>query len=242
MNKSLLVVIGLIVLGAIGVYAYQAYQPPQDVERAEVSNVQTATDDDHSDDAMMEDKMKDDSMMKEDEGMMMDKMALDEANITIRKQGSEISVSTEDDVVSINPEEVSFTFTGYAVGKEHEASFDTMEAQLAMPEGELEAAMLTIDPASVNSGIARLDTHLKSDDFFDVEQYPTIVVKLDSIQDGQANGIVDFRGVQKSITFPITVTDSEISADFLFDAAPFDFKYTGVNDEVRIQFQVAYSS
>ena len=36
---------------------------------------------------------------------------------------------------------------------------------------------MTIDVASISTGVAKLDEHLKSEDFFNVAKYPTITFK-----------------------------------------------------------------
>jgi len=66
---------------------------------------------------------------------------------------------------------------------------------------------VTIQSASVNTGVADRDTHLRSEDFFDVEKFPQITFESSSIaagQDGEfvAHGIFTLRGVQKRIDLP----------------------------------------
>jgi polyisoprenoid-binding protein YceI len=58
------------------------------------------------------------------------------------------------------------TLRGRFDKKEGVVSFDR-----AGKNGKVE---LTLDPASVSTGVAPLDTHLKSKDFFDVTQSPTV--------------------------------------------------------------------
>ena len=45
-----------------------------------------------------------------------------------------------------------------------------------------------------------------------------------------------FRGVEKELTVPVTMSDNQISTEFFLDTTPFNLKYTGVNKEVRIKF------
>lgn len=64
---------------------------------------------------------------------------------------------------------------------------------------------LTIDPVSINTGVAKRDDHLRSKDFFDVEQYPAITFvseKVVSTGDGtyQVEGSLTMHGVSKKIT------------------------------------------
>ena len=64
---------------------------------------------------------------------------------------------------------------------------------------------VTIDAASINTGQADRDNHLRSPDFFDVAKYPTIVfkmtrgVKIDDTH-GQLIGDLTIRNVTKPVT------------------------------------------
>lgn len=76
-----------------------------------------------------------------------------------------------------------------------------------------------IDVASVNTGIAKRDDHLKSPDFFDVAKHPTMTFKSKKIQKGSGDGnykitgdltlhgvtkevVLDFEGTLKPIKSP----------------------------------------
>ena len=49
-------------------------------------------------------------------------------------------------------------------------------------------AMITIDPASLHTGYAELDKHLKSSDFFDIETHPEITfVSTGAVQTGASS-------------------------------------------------------
>lgn len=66
----------------------------------------------------------------------------------------------------------------------------------------------TIDAASVNTGNADRDGHLKSEDFFSVEKFPTITFNTTSFkklnsEDYEITGDLTLRGVTKSITLPV---------------------------------------
>ncbi len=67
----------------------------------------------------------------------------------------------------------------------------------------------TIQAASIDTGNANRDTHLKSPDFFDVEKFPTITFKSTSItakskNDFDVTGDLTMHGVTKRVTLPVT--------------------------------------
>jgi polyisoprenoid-binding protein YceI len=74
---------------------------------------------------------------------------------------------------------------------------------------ENSSASLTIDASSVDTNTADRDQHLRSDDFFAVDRYPTItftsarVVRKSSDRFDVA-GTLTIRGVAKEITLPVT--------------------------------------
>lgn len=66
---------------------------------------------------------------------------------------------------------------------------------------------LTIKTESIDSGNAKRDTHLRTPDFFNVKQYPTLSfqsTEVKPIKDGyQVTGNLSLHGVTKSVSFPL---------------------------------------
>jgi polyisoprenoid-binding protein YceI len=67
----------------------------------------------------------------------------------------------------------------------------------------------TIDASSIDTDVADRDKHLRSDDFFAVEKYPTITFESTRIEAMGSNeyavtGKLTMRGVTKEITLPVT--------------------------------------
>jgi polyisoprenoid-binding protein YceI len=67
---------------------------------------------------------------------------------------------------------------------------------------------LTIKPASIDTNNKKRDEHLRSPDFFNVKQYPTIKFESTAVKatkDGyQVTGDLTLHGVTKSVTFALT--------------------------------------
>lgn len=86
-------------------------------------------------------------------------------------------------------------------------SFTEFSGQLLTDGDDFSTAEITfsINPASINTGVADRDAHLKSADFFDVENFPTITFtngKLVKTGDDEFNllGNLVIKGVSQPVT------------------------------------------
>jgi polyisoprenoid-binding protein YceI len=74
-----------------------------------------------------------------------------------------------------------------------------------------------IKAASIDTGIAQRDTHLRTKDFFDVEKYPEITFKSSRVEKkGKgmvAHGTFTMHGVSKEIALPITMTGKFVNPE-----------------------------
>ena len=89
--------------------------------------------------------------------------------------------------------------------------FDKFDGRVATSGASLDKADLSfsVSVATVNTGVNVRDRHLVSEDFFDVEKYPTIEFKSSSVTKDKNNnyivkGKLTIKGVEKEITAPVT--------------------------------------
>ncbi len=90
--------------------------------------------------------------------------------------------------------------------------FDDVDATVTYDaeDPSASALMVEIDPASINSGVADFDQHLKSGDFFEVETYDSITFEstdltFDSPTTGTLTGDLTMKGVTKPVTLDVVL-------------------------------------
>ncbi|MGN6231882.1 MAG: YceI family protein [Trinickia sp.] len=115
---------------------------------------------------------------------------------------------------------------------------------------------VTIDPASIDTGNATLNDHLKDDKFFDVSKYPTATykgtqIKFDGDKPVEVIGTLTLHGVTKPVDLKIKsfkcmphpmlkreVCGVEADADFPRDEFGLDFGKTyGFNMDTKLEIQ-----
>lgn len=100
----------------------------------------------------------------------------------------------------------------------------TVRGRFAQAEGAVEigedgaiSATLDIDAGSVDTAQAKRDKHLASKDFFDVEHFPRMTVRIDRVAmenagAGVASGFVTILGQTRPVEFPVTVSGASSGA------------------------------
>jgi polyisoprenoid-binding protein YceI len=134
-------------------------------------------------------------------------------------------------------------FTGAKVTGKHEGGFNAFRGVLEVVENDLTKSRVRVDleMGSVFSDSGKLTGHLKSPDFFGVEQFPvtrfvsTSLKKVDGAR-YDVTGDLTLHGVTKSISFPadITLTDAgaDVTAEFALNRKDFGIVYPGKPDDL----------
>lgn len=89
--------------------------------------------------------------------------------------------------------------------------FNDIDATITLNPEDMTASsvMVDIDPASIDSGVAKFDDHLKSADMFDVATYPDITFVSTSLTQvtpmtGMLVGDLTMKGITKPVTLDVT--------------------------------------
>ncbi len=160
--------------------------------------------------------------------------------------------SDSGEVVPFGGETSKIDFVGSKVALgSHDGGFNEFEGEFSLgSEGsEVQGVNVTIDMDSTWSDNAKLTGHLKNEDFFEVETYPTSKFVSTAIKpaagDGsdekmpdathEVTGNLTLHGVTKSITFPAKIELNEekvqLASEFFLNREDFDIVYgSGVGD------------
>ncbi|ADM09098.1 putative secreted protein [Parvularcula bermudensis HTCC2503] len=100
---------------------------------------------------------------------------------------------------------------------------------------------VTIDPASIDSGVEDFDEHLVSADMFDVETYPEISftstsIELDTPTTGTLTGDLTMKGVTKPVTLDVTLNGAGVHPRSELDHFGISARGTLMRDEWNLGY------
>jgi polyisoprenoid-binding protein YceI len=150
-------------------------------------------------------------------------------------------VNAETIVYNVDTNNSSISWKGNrTVGGGHEGTINIAEGSLIFQNGVFSGGSFIIDMNTISSTDLtggrkdRLDGHLKNEDFFDVEKFPTsrlVITKVEQIGAGRfrVTGDITIKSTTLSVQFPATVGEVAgrmvASGAFSFNRADFDVRY-----------------
>jgi len=117
---------------------------------------------------------------------------------------------------TIDPTHTQVGFTvPHLVVSEVDGLFKQFSGKVLLDEKDVTKSQveLTVQVASIDTGVPDRDKHLRSSDFFDAEHHPTITFKSTKITKAGKNaykvtGDMSIRGVTKSVTLNATLSEA----------------------------------
>ena len=171
------------------------------------------------------------------------------------------------DNVRVNAENSTVKWIGSKVASSHEGTVNIQKGILMINHGTLVGGQFSIDMNSIACSDIEsekknkyLVDHLKSDDFFDVEQFPLTTITIINAVKGDGNSYtvvaaLTIKGITHPVTFPANVTINGLNfsatAKIKIDRTKWDIKYNSGNffkdlgDKLildEVEFDVSLSS
>ena len=163
---------------------------------------------------------------------------------------------------TLDPTHTSAAFTVRHAGiSKVRGQFTEPSGTLTVGEGGKDLAVnVTLQTASIDTGNADRDNHLRSADFFDAEQFPTVTFVSTKMEDGSMTGDLTLHGVTKSVTVdyeyegaatdPFGVYRAGFTGSTKISRKEFGLTWNAaleaggvlVSDEVRIQIEVEFTA
>ena len=157
----------------------------------------------------------------------------------------------EDGKVEVKVDKSSVTWKGYKVTGSHQGQINLQKGTLEFKEGVLVGGEFVIDMASiVNTDMegeykAKLEGHLKSDDFFGVENHPTAALVFTEVKSTGKNsyevkGDLTIKGKTNPVTFDLSVYGNKATANVKIDRTKFDVRYGSTSFFDNLQDKAIY--
>lgn len=146
-----------------------------------------------------------------------------------------LSVSAQKSV--INADKSTVTWTGNKIGGSHTGTIKIKSGFVVFKNSEIAGGEVVVDMNSItNTDLTdegynqKLVGHLKSDDFFGVEKYPTSTFKLNKaskIKNGKATitGTLTIKGKSEPITFDVTKNGNAYFTQLKVDRSKYNVRY-----------------
>jgi len=145
------------------------------------------------------------------------------------------------EVLTVNTEKSVIKWEGYKVTGKHNGTVALKDGNLQFEDGQLTGGSFAMDMTSITvldltgNYKAKLEGHLKSDDFFGVEKYPTAKFEITRVVsrgmpgDYKIEGDLTVKGITKPIRFNATVTEENgvqvAKADMKLDRTDYNVRY-----------------
>ena len=131
----------------------------------------------------------------------------------------------------------TISWVGKKVTGQHEGTVNLKEGNLIFKGKKVVGGNFTVDMTSMTTtdlkagqGKEKLDGHLKSEDFFGTEKFPTATLVFKSIGEKSAGvysvtADLTIKGVTNSVNFELTAAANTATAKLIIDRTKFGIKY-----------------
>ena len=157
------------------------------------------------------------------------------SNKTVETNDSTITAA--DATYNIKQDESSLVWTGREVStSSHYGTINFTSGQFEIADGLISQGEFLVDMTSINvqdltgGSKERLEGHLRSDDFFSVESFPTAYLNISGsevISNGKwmVNGTLSIKDISHPVLFEMANTEDGWNANLVFDRSKYNVKF-----------------
>ncbi len=128
-------------------------------------------------------------------------------------------------------------WVGKKVTGQHNGTINLKDGALVFNNKKLAGGTFTVDMTSLNTTDltgeyqTKLNGHLKADDFFGTDKFPTATLVFKTIAAAKKEGVytvtadLTIKSITKPITFDIATTEKTASTKLVIDRTKYDIKY-----------------
>ncbi|MDO1511867.1 YceI family protein [Maribacter confluentis] len=147
------------------------------------------------------------------------------------------STPKEDEKKQVNVSASTVTWKGYKVTGEHNGTIKLKSGFLEMNGKKLTGGEFVVDMTTIScsdlepgQGKEKLEGHLKSGDFFGVENHPTSKLVFTSVKPMNdtsytVTGDLTIKGITSPVTLVVSMFENKATATIKVDRTKFDIKY-----------------
>lgn len=137
----------------------------------------------------------------------------------------------------INTKESNISWVGKKVTGQHSGTISFQDGVLNFKSGKLTGGNFTVNMNSITvtdlkagEGKEKLEGHLKADDFFGTDKYPTSKLVIKNVKQKSANiytvtADLTIKNVTKPVTFDLTVNKNSATTAFSIDRTKYGIEY-----------------
>ena len=150
---------------------------------------------------------------------------------------NDVAMTAADATYNIVQDESSLMWTGREVStSSHYGTINFTSGQFEIADGLISQGEFLVDMTSINvqdmtgGSKERLEGHLRSDDFFSVESFPTAHLYISSsevISNGKwmVNGFLTIKDISHPVLFEMVNTEDGWNANLVFDRSKYNVKF-----------------
>lgn len=162
-----------------------------------------------------------------------------------------ISLSANAQEKQINKGKSNIEWKGYKLTGSHNGTIAIKSGSLTFENDKLTNGDFVIDMTSINTTDlqgeykGKLDGHLKSDDFFSVEKYPTAILEFIKVKSTGKNSYkvkaeLTIKDITKKVDVSISIYGSKATATLKIDRTEFGVRYSSASFFDNLKDKVIY--